>query len=285
MIEFLIDNNPYYAPDGEFQGFSHENLEALSRGDSIFLNDSDEFLPGSIEIANIDSRMVVAEVDVTADYTNRNDADPFDLERSEHGDLLLENVGYTLGDTSTRHYNLMKIRAMDHCRTGRSHIQARQGDTALGDFENEKLLSWLFPHLDPWGIGAFHHPARRVKLTLEEQLSYLISVDDSPFATDESFAFVYYNISQKKSLVHDCLYRVKESQYADIVQELQAIPVEMIRILERKLTDNPRYRTQNRDELRIIRLLNKLQCINYKTPGTVGYKKSMRNEIWSLIYR
>jgi hypothetical protein len=280
-----MQNNPYYTIGPDFAGFSSNNLDALAAAGSISLDDTDLFVPAGIEISHIDSRTQAAELDVTADYTNRNDADPSDIQLANEGDLLLENVGYTLGDTSTRSYNLMKIRALEHCTSGNAFIQSRQSSDPLSDFENERLLSWLFPHLDPWGIGGFHHPRRALKLTLEEQLSYLVSIDDSPFATDPSFAFIYYNISQKKKLVHDCLYRVKESQYAGIVNELQSTPPELLRHLERKFTDNHSYKPNDPAERRVLNMLSKLQCINYNIPGSVGYKKAMRNEIWSLIYR
>ncbi|KIM21400.1 hypothetical protein M408DRAFT_304506, partial [Serendipita vermifera MAFF 305830] len=179
----------------------------------------------------------------------------------------------------------MKIRALEQCKSGGAFVQSRRGADLLSDFQNEKLLTWLFPHLDPWGIGGFHHPKRTQSLTLDEQLAYLVSVDDSPFAVDQTFAFVYYNISQKQKLVRDCLYRVKESQYTQIINELDSLPSELIRRLERKMKDNHAYKPNDPAERRLLQLLAKLQCINYKIPGSVGYEKAMRNEIWSLIYR
>jgi hypothetical protein len=36
-------------------------------------------------------------------------------------------------------------------------------------------------------------------------------LDEFPFASDPTFAFVYWSILQKKRTVSDCLFRVKES--------------------------------------------------------------------------
>jgi Helitron helicase-like domain at N-terminus/PIF1-like helicase len=284
LIDFLIKHNPYYRPSPDFHGLSSQNLDALyAEGDNDFGEDGS--LMPSVEIEHIDSRRRGTLPDVTSDYTNRNVPDINDLDLSNRGDLLLENVGYTLGDTSTASFNLMKIRAFEHCNSGGSFVQSRHGSTPMPDFDNPSLLSWLFPHLDPWGIGGFHHPGRKKAITMEEQLRYLISLDDPSFATDPTFAFVYFNISQKKTIVRDCFFRVRQNQYSQTIEELQNVPLDVLQRLERKYMRNPGYQPGEIVEQRLVHLLSRLQCINYKLPGSKGYKKHLRNEIWGLVYR
>lgn len=127
----------------------------------------------------------------------------------------------------------MRLQAIQQCLSGGRFIHSRAGNTPERDFDNPHLLSWLFPHLDPWGIGGFHHPERTQKLSMKEQLSYLLSIDDSAFARDETFAFVYYSILQKKSVLLGCIFRVKRSQYQSLMNELQQIPDQTFMELER----------------------------------------------------
>jgi len=74
----------------------------------------------------------------------------------------------------------MKLRALEHCRSGGALVQSRQGSEPLSDFENESLLAWLFPHLDPFGIGGFHHPKRIHKLTLDDSSRTLYRLMEHP---------------------------------------------------------------------------------------------------------
>ena len=106
----------------------------------------------------------------------------------------MENVGYTSGDKSPVSYRDMKLRALSHCLNGGRFIRSQAGDTFVPDFHNPALLTWLFPHLDPWGIGGFHHPARVDPISMDEQLRYLLQRADGRFQRDPDFAFVYFNI-------------------------------------------------------------------------------------------
>ena len=48
MINFMIRNDPYYGIDDDLQGFSNGYLNSLFSSGSVFLEESDEFMPGSI---------------------------------------------------------------------------------------------------------------------------------------------------------------------------------------------------------------------------------------------
>ena len=97
------------------------------------------------------------------------------------------------------------------------YLQSQAGNLFVPDFENPSLLSWLFLHLDLWGIRGFFEPAHKMPLSLEDQLSYLLCVDGAPFASDLDFAFVYYNIQQKKAVCDLLNFHVKVSQQCEVV--------------------------------------------------------------------
>ncbi|KIM23130.1 hypothetical protein M408DRAFT_77987 [Serendipita vermifera MAFF 305830] len=281
LINFLINNNPHYAISDLFTGFSAENLDSLSLEQ---VENDEEFTPANIEIAHLDPTTSIGEIDVTADYTNRNDADPQD-DSAGNSDLLIENVGYTDGDTSPANYNLMKLQAVQHCLSGGSFLQSRSGSQAENDFENPVLLSWLFPHLDPWGIGGFHEARRSRIISLEQQLRHLISIKNSPFASDPTFAFVFHNISQKKQATRDSLWRVKRHQHAEVTVKLLETPPDLLMRLQAKFEQNPKYHPTDEAEIQAIQLLAKIQSLNNRLPDSNGYKKRLRNEIRSMIHR
>ncbi|KIK21227.1 hypothetical protein PISMIDRAFT_12465 [Pisolithus microcarpus 441] len=74
-------------------------------------------------------------------------------------DLVMENVAYTQGDHSERSHNAMKARAFAYAMDQQKFLLSLSGNSFMSDVD-PALMSSLFPHLDPWGIGGFNHPAR-----------------------------------------------------------------------------------------------------------------------------
>ncbi|RDX47456.1 hypothetical protein OH76DRAFT_1354191, partial [Lentinus brumalis] len=277
LIEFLVDKNPYYAADNEtFFGLSRANLDALFPA-SEDTADSGGVL-SAMEIGFLDSN---AAIDAsTADYTTRNNDDDTPVEPDC---LLMENVGYTCGDESPVSYRDMKMRALSHCLTQGRFVCSRAGDKFVPDFQNPALLTWLFPHLDPWGIGGFHHPNRTRAVSMEQQLRYLLELDDGPFARDPDFAFVYSNILQKKSVCDAVRFRVKESQQRRIVAALLAVDKTLLTQLIRRFEHDPSYKPCTAEEVRMISLIDSVATVLPNIPGTTGHKLAMRNEIRALV--
>ena len=126
---------------------SEDTLDALF---SVSEQGQDEAIPCAIDIGFIEETEFVRAAE--GDYTTRNaDADlpgPDDP-------LLMENVGYTLGDDSPISYRDMKMKALSHCINGGTFVRSHSGDKFVPDFENPSLMTWLFPYLDPWGDRRF----------------------------------------------------------------------------------------------------------------------------------
>lgn len=272
IIDFLVADNPYYACDSTFHGFSQRNLDSLFEGN----NDSD--VPCAMGIGFIENNEAIQGA--TADYTGRND-DP--AQTGPDDSLLMENVGYTCGDDSPVSYQDMKMRALQHCIDGGRFIRSQSGDRFIPDFENPSLLTWMFPHLDPWGIGGFHHPNRTVPLSMEEQVKYLLSIHDSPFERDPDFAFVYYNILQKKKVCDSVHFKIKAVQQRTIVTQLLNVDKQLLARMIEATHRNPGYQPQTAEEIALIALVNKVGTVLHDLPGTSGYKMRMRNEIRGLV--
>ncbi|KAI0697955.1 hypothetical protein C8T65DRAFT_582249, partial [Cerioporus squamosus] len=276
LIEFLVARNPYYAADDEtFFGLSQANLDALF---PVQEDEADAGVPSAMEIGFISDNAAIQAS--TADYTTRNNDDdaPADPEC-----LLMENVGYTSGDESPVSYREMKMRALAHCLNEGRFVWSKAGDKYVPDFHNPALLTWLFPHLDPWGIGGFHHPGRARAVSMEQQLKYLLQLDDARFECDPDFAFVYFNILQKKSVCDSVRFRVKESQQRRIVAALLALDKTLLENVIHRLKHDPLYKPSTPEELNMLTLIDSVGTILPNIPGTTGYKLSLRNEIRALV--
>ncbi|OJT12053.1 hypothetical protein TRAPUB_11391, partial [Trametes pubescens] len=173
-------------------------------------------------------------------------------------DMLMENVGYTdSDDTLAVNPRDMAVEAMAHCVNKRRFIKSQAGSRFIPDFKNSSLLSWLFPHLDPWGIGGFYDERRQRPLTLDQQLKYLLRVEDSLFCKDPNFAFVYYNIRQKKAVFDSVTFQVPAAQRDRVISEIMQLNVEHLDSLAEALKQNPRYKPNTEEERRIMRVLGK----------------------------
>ncbi|KAI9057277.1 hypothetical protein FKP32DRAFT_1554111, partial [Trametes sanguinea] len=275
MIEFLIAHNPQYVISPTFHGFSERNMDSLFESSA---GGRDEDVPCAIEIGHI--QMSDAVEGATAGYVPPVEPTPID------GGMLIENVGYTDAfETLALNPRDAKVEAVTHCLRGRSFIKSQAGSRFIPDFENPSLLSWLLPHLDPWGIGGFFNPQRQRRLSLDQQLKYLLQVEGSPFRADPKFAFVYYNIRQKKAVYDSISFRVSVKQRENIIRDIFSLDAKKLDSLAKAFHADPRYKPQNEDERGIVRLLGKVNTVTHDLPGSNGYKVALRNQIRGLIYR
>ena len=275
MINFVIQENPHYACDTEFHGYSQRNMDALFGPGT---EAQDEGVPCALEIGFIEESEAIR-----ASVGGSQDRESVEYEPSTEGDLLMENVGYTMGDESPVSYRDMKMQALSQCLSGGRFLRSQAGDRFMPDFENPSLLTWLFPHLDPWGIGGFHEPARERSITMEQQLKYLLELDDSPFERDPDFAFVYYNILQKKAVCDSVRFRVKVAEQARVIQELLSVDKRDLEHLISRFKSNSHYEPETEKQQQMVNLVNKVGMMLHNLPGTAGYKLKMRNEIRSLV--
>lgn len=276
LIAFLVKNNPYYAANNvSFFGLSRANLDALFPS----VPGADEIdVPSSMEIGFVRDNDAFRAT--TSDYTHRDEDAGSALEQDS---LLMENVGYTSGDNSPLSYREMKMRALSHCLNGHRFLWSKPGDRFVPDFHNPELLTWLFPHLDPWGLGGFHHPSRIVNISMEDQLKYLLELDDPRFERDADFAFVYYNILQKKSVCDSVRFRVKLARQEETIASLLAVNQPVLQRMISAYKKDPAYNPTEPEEQSILRLIDSVAAVLPNLPGTTAHKLTMRNEIRSLV--
>nr|VWO99644.1 AGC/PDK1 protein kinase [Ganoderma boninense] len=148
MIQFLVGDNPHYACDTEFHGFSQRNLDSLF---GIGTDSQDEGVPCALD------------------------------------------VGFIEDSIATR-----------SSMSGYADQQPRETD----DY--------------PVHTGGFHEPGRRIPITMEEQLKYLLELDDNRFERDPDFAFVYYNILQKKAVCESELLSTDKDELGRLITSFKS---------------------------------------------------------------
>ncbi|PPQ74557.1 hypothetical protein CVT26_007815 [Gymnopilus dilepis] len=272
LLQFLIMHNPYYR-EGPCLSYSQSNL------DDIHDNDDEPSVPKSVTIGQLQQEYSMENAN--SDYTPRNES--VYVEATKLDELVMENVSYTDGDESATAYHAMKILALERCLSGKPFLSSGTGSTLVRDFDNPCILTWLFPHLDPWGIGGFHEPKRIVKLTMKEQLEHLLKSDNRSFEEDPEFAFTVYNILRKIMVSRSVRFQVPKHLQNGIVEQLMAVDLKTLCQLREKFEKDARYRPLSEEERKICKLLKSITMTTRSLPGSNGYKTKMRDQIKAII--
>jgi hypothetical protein len=78
------------------------------------------------------------------------------------GDIVMEAVGFTRGDHLAQSREKMKLHALAYVLDRKHFLLIQSGSKFIAD-NDPGLMSYLFPHLDPWNIGRFHHCGQMLK--------------------------------------------------------------------------------------------------------------------------
>ncbi|KAJ7495931.1 hypothetical protein B0H11DRAFT_1646369, partial [Mycena galericulata] len=274
MIDFLLKHNPHYGRLQGFRGYSADNLNRLFESDG----DTDDAVPSSVYVGFIPSNDAVDSA--TADYTPRN-IDHY----SAGGDdeVLMENVGFTLGDDSPSSYRDMKLAALERCLAGKPYLGYRRGTAMVPDFDNPQLLSLAFPEEDPWGIGGILNPYRKRILRPAEQVAHLLNLHGGRFQRHAEFAFFYYNVLRKQLVSRSMRYKSQKNEYKRVIDDMLMVDLDVLAALREKCKHNSLYIPADDTEKRIMSLMGSVGLVARQVPGSAGQKVMLRNEIRGLI--
>ncbi|KAJ7739514.1 hypothetical protein B0H16DRAFT_1324886, partial [Mycena metata] len=275
MLDFLLAHNPYYGHLQGFRGYSEQNLNDLFDQEDA---GADESVPGAVHVGFLPSNDAVDSA--SADYTRRNVDGITD---GVSADVLMENVGFTLGDHSPSSYRDMKLTALERCLAGKAYLGYRRGSSMVPDFDNPYLLSMAFPEEDPWGIGGMHHPFRRIKISAVEQVGHLLGMHEGRFQRHPEFAFFYYNVLRKQLVSQSMRYKVPQSTYKSIIDQMLQLDLSRLAALRECCKKNPLYVPTDQEDKRIMALMGSVGLIARQVPGSSGQKVMLRNEIRSVI--
>ncbi|KAG2743633.1 hypothetical protein P692DRAFT_20658068, partial [Suillus brevipes Sb2] len=233
LINFLLANNPWYQQCGV--AYSQANMDALFDEND---GDLDTSLPRALEICHL-SRGTVDHSDSDDNAMTIDPQDVIEPFEAEVGDMVLEAVGFTKGDYSSASKEKMKLHALVHVLDHKRFLLSQAGSQYVAD-NDPGLISFLFPHLDPWDIGGFNNTGRTSQqhISIEAQVKNLLCQDDSPFRKDPNFAFICWNMIQKKEVSSNTTFQISSGLQRNLAEELTNIAPSLTTLAE-KWTNSP----------------------------------------------
>lgn len=274
ILDFLLSKNMWYRNSGTV--FSADNYDNLFGPDD---KDKDEAVPRAVDLCWLPPEASKIKEGGTADYTDRNE---FNRDDSD-SDVVMEAVGYTAGDRTPQNYRVMKASALAWCLARKKFIKMKGASELLSD-NDTAFLTYLFPHLDPWGIMGFKQSERTEsqRISFDQQVKNYLLLHDSPFQADPNFAYVCWNVMQKREVNKTACFRTSAQNQASIVAELTQIGPTIPDLIQ-KWEKDPMAKPSNREEKRALKLLNKIKLVAKELKGSSGYKLCRRNEIRALM--
>ncbi|KAJ6622481.1 hypothetical protein B0H10DRAFT_1788095 [Mycena sp. CBHHK59/15] len=147
------------------------------------------------------------------------------------------------------------------------------------------MLTYKFPHLDPWGIGGFYEPLRtqEQQIPFEHLVHNLLRGHDGQFQRDPNFEYVCWNIIQKKAVNRNICFHTNASSQATIASEIKDIAPDLPELIE-KWEINLHSPPSTKQEKKALKTLKKLWLIVKDLRGSSVYKQC-RNEICAMIWQ
>ncbi|KAJ7021407.1 hypothetical protein C8F04DRAFT_972934, partial [Mycena alexandri] len=105
---------------------------------------------------------------------------------------------------------------------------------------------------------------------------------DRSFQQDPNFAYVCWNIIQKKEVNKHVAFRTDASSQASIVHDIEEM-TPILTDLMQKWELNPNAKPSNKAEKKAIRTLDKLKLMAKDLKGSSGYKQCRRNKIRAMM--
>ncbi|KZO98247.1 hypothetical protein CALVIDRAFT_478596, partial [Calocera viscosa TUFC12733] len=275
LSQFLIANNASYVDGGGiFPGparYSEDNVSALQ--DPGAERDA-HGVPPFVGIGRLDGRDIVS----SAGYDDRMNG----IEQETDNGVLIDAVGWTDVDETNTNFDHMKLNALAWCLRGNAFVRSTSGSAPVSDFENEHLLAWLWPHLNPYGLVrlGLNRVGRRIEL--KSQVRHFMNLFESRFGRDPTFGFVLYNIIRKQSVYRSVRFRVKSYEKERLVTELKNLNIGMLDCMLTKLHGNPRFDQFDEEERRVVRLLRRFTMTCGDIQGTAANKVRCRNEVRAM---
>ncbi|EIM79104.1 uncharacterized protein STEHIDRAFT_69926, partial [Stereum hirsutum FP-91666 SS1] len=275
MLRFLVENNPHYRDASV--SFSRRNLDLLCSGPG-FLPGEDIGIPSTLEIQYLPYGDSAAEA-VNSGY-----------DAEERGDFLIpedesytEITGFSNTVSAGNGHQSSKVRALQWVLDHKPYVSVQPGSKLFPD-RDPRMLTFVFPHLDPWGIGGFNHTSRSgdAIISMQHQTRNLLMQYDSPFERDPNFAYVCWNAVQKLEAARSLQFRTQASNLAYLADEINEHK-DIIEDMNDRWMRDDKCTPTSRGERRVAAILAKLRLVAKDLKGSNGRRIALRNQIRGLL--
>jgi hypothetical protein len=185
---------------------------------------------------------------------------------------------YALDDIRT-----LKMRALDHLKSGGKTLGIGQADDPESTFRNVQLYPQTFPWLFPYGHGGIGHPSHKRFMSEQEHKHHLLMYHDKRFQLDMYFPMVAFNDAQIKSAKSGSHVTADRKKFKSIAQRLASLEPEVLADLAARLEKGEQIKQKTAAEQVCFDLIDDLEHAGNQVQGSLTSKKYMCNEVWSLI--
>ena len=199
---------------------------------------------------------------------------------TEEGQCPFVVHGVTSEHLETKTTKQLKAIALRHFNSN-GKILAVDGSTKTESiYRNPRLYPQMFPWLFPYGYGG----VGMVSNILEEaHKRRLLMYHDKCFQTDPCFPLVCFSHRLVKSSTSAGFLLAEKSKFEEIAQRLTSVNMDVLKTLSEQLAAGEKVRPETDAEKLCYQLVRDLDQINCRVDNSTTSKKTMRNEIWSLI--
>jgi hypothetical protein len=264
-------------PNDGVPNFILKNIQQVN-GDDLYFQENkgyDGINSNSTEIL-IDDPNEIVELD-SGLLCQHNEA--LELEYLQKLVLVRKNMKNTDNQNKlTNSINTTKT-PIDKLSIVRDVITIPHGPEPISEIKNPLLLIASYPHLFPFGVGAFHDPKRKIKLTAREHLQYLLELEDDRFRLDKTFQCVVFNQIQRAECRGRISLMIKRKDFSNFVKEFKHLTPEDI-----QQACNTYMKTNQIDQKSTInKLLSQVQNASVKVQGSKASLYDRRMDMKSYI--
>lgn len=171
-----------------------------------------------------------------------------------------------------------------HSQSGQDpDLVVHRGLYAIPEYKNPDLLPGMFPTLFPYGIGGFEDKRRDTPLSFEQQARYYLNLPDRAFRYHHSYLFVVLNILQRRAAHLHTFFTVRKSNFHMVARKLSQVSAAVLESLASKLEREHRLSSLTAEEQSAMSLLQQVNTISARIPGSHASKIYVRNEIRSYF--
>ena len=198
--------------------------------------------------------------------------------------LLMEKMGVSDADSIKISGRASTASALKNLiSSGVPDLVLHRSSHAVVEYNNPDFLPGMFPTLFPMGLGGFENPLRNPKLSFETHANVLLDVPDKCFRHHYSYIFVVLNILQRRLSHLHTHFTVRKSNFESIATKITSLSPDILIRLANHLEHEGSLDALNADEQAAMTLLNHVNTISARIPGSQSAKIYTRNEIRSYF--
>ena len=159
------------------------------------------------------------------------------------------------------------------------------GSTPVSEYGNPMLWLGSFPTLFPYGIGGAEDTNRRAKISLREWTQHFFSLADSNFRKHPSFAFVTFNVLQRREVCNGATLLKHLPWFPKSAKEVATVTSEDIKNWIRHLESNSKGNSMDERTCGggIQQLMKQIRVVRGKVHGSDQARIKRRQQIYSLM--